>query len=177
MSYEMIKNKRASNRIWSVTALVLAALLTWIAVQTHRTAGAFAFPLSQMEIARADGTKASFRIEVATSPQQQERGLMFRKKLAPDAGMLFLWPQDQPVSMWMKNTVIPLDMLFVAHSGVITKVIANAVPYDLTPLSSDGLVRAVIEIGGGEAARKNIKVGDRVLYSAFVESTTKDVLK
>jgi len=120
-----------------------------------------------MEILRADGSKAAFDIEVATTPEQQEHGLMFRKKLAADAGMLFLWPEDQPVSMWMKNTLIPLDMLYVAHDGRITKITAKAVPMDLTVLPSDGPIRAVVEIGGGEAARQNIKTGDKVLFSVF----------
>lgn len=155
--------------IWIISATILTALLLWVGVETYRQqAAGELFPKSHVEILRADGTSVAFRMEIATTPEQQEHGLMFRKHLKPDTGMLFLWPADQPVAMWMKNTLIPLDMLFVAHDGRIVKITANAVPEDLTPLSAGENVRAVIEIGGGEAAKQNIKTGDKVLYAAFV---------
>jgi uncharacterized protein len=153
--------------LWIVAVVALAVLLAGWAYHAQSGRNGVVFSQSKMEILRADGSKAPFAIEIAETHEQQERGLMFRKKLAPNAGMLFLWPEDQPVSMWMKNTFIPLDMLFVAHDGRIVKITANAAPLDLTTLSSDGAVRAVIEIGGGEAARQNLKTGDKVLFSAF----------
>jgi hypothetical protein len=159
------KKIRSSNLYWNISAFVLAAILVWMSVQVHRAIGAgMVFPLSQIQIQRADGTKTLFRVEVATTNEQQERGLMFRKSLRSDAGMIFVWPQDQVMNMWMKNTLISLDMLFVTHDGRITKIAANAAPLDLTPLSSDAPVRAVIEIGGGESLRQNIKTGDKVLF-------------
>jgi uncharacterized membrane protein (UPF0127 family) len=161
--------KPKSNIIWIISATFLAALLVFVGVQTYRQqATGMLFPKSHVEILRADGTNAAFKMEIATTPEQQEHGLMFRKHLKPDAGMLFLWPHAQHVSMWMKDTLIPLDMLFLADDGKIIKIAANAVPEDLTPLSSDTDARAVIEIGGGEAAKQNIKVDDKVLYAAFV---------
>jgi uncharacterized protein len=155
-----------------ISVVVAAALAAFLGIlgselMPGKADGTIVFPHSRMEILRTDGSKAAFDIELATTPEQQERGLMFRKNLAPDAGMLFLWPTDEPVSMWMKNTFISLDMLYVAHDGRIAKIIANAVPLDLTPLPSDDPIRAVIEIGGGEAARQNIKTGDKVLFSGF----------
>lgn len=153
--------------IWLGSALVLAGilvLLSWQGFQTEKGGG---FPRSHLEIARANGTKVGFRVEVATTPEQQHLGLMFREHLDADTGMIFLYPEDQPIGMWMKNTKIPLDMLFVEHTGRIAKIIVNAVPEDLTPLMSDAPERAVIEIGGGEAARQNIRVGDRVVFSGL----------
>jgi uncharacterized protein len=163
------QNLNVTNLLWISVALAACLTLILVALQTQsgRTGDKIAFPHSHMEILRADGSKAEFDIELATTHEQQERGLMFRKELAANAGMLFLWPEDQPVSMWMKNTLIPLDMLFVAHDGKITKITAHAVPLDLTTLPSDDPIRAVIEIAGGEAAHQNIKTGDKVLFSAF----------
>ena len=165
-----MKIQRKSDLFWIFAAILMAALLGWSAFQTHAIKQqGIVFPRDHMEIARADGTKAAFRIEVATTPDQQERGLMFRKRLSADAGMLFIWSEDQLVSMWMKNTEIPLDMLFIDHTGRIVKIAANAVPHDLTSLTSDVVVHGVLEIGGGESERQNIKVGDRILYPTFVE--------
>jgi uncharacterized protein len=164
----MMLKQRKPGMIWVVSAFFLGGLLAFMAVQgNHQPVQASVFPRGHLEIVRADGTTAAFQVEVATTSEQQELGLMYRTKLAPDAGMFFLWPHDQMISMWMKNTEIPLDMLFVERDGRIAKIIANAVPEDLTPLSSDAPLRAVIEIGGGEAARQKIEVGDRVLSSAF----------
>ena len=157
-----------SDRIWAVAALLMMALLAWMALESHVQEWA-KFPHGEMQIRHADGSHEVYGVEVATTPEQQERGLMFRKVVPANTGMIFIWAEDQPVSMWMKNTVVPLDMLFVEHGGRIEKIIANAVPYDLTPLSSDEPVQAVVEIAGGEAARQNIKVGDVVLYPGLRE--------
>lgn len=165
----MPDTRSKSDKIWVVAALLLAALLGWVSLQTHRADGQtkVSFPRGQMEILRSDGSKVAFKIEIATSLEQQEYGLMNREAMPADSGMIFLWPQDQVISMWMKNTLIPLDMLFVLRDGHITKIAANAIPNDLTSIRSEVPVRAVIEIGGGEAARQNIKVGDTILYPAF----------
>ncbi len=92
---------------------------------------------------------------------------MFRRSMPSDAGMLFIWPADQIVMMWMKNTYVALDMLYVRHDGTIAKIITNAVPLDLTPLSSDEPVRAVIELNAGEATRRGLKPGDKVTSPAL----------
>src|SRR5580704_15354318 len=136
-----------------LTLLVLAAVILffWREVAGEQNAAdAPSFPRASMTVQRADGKKFSFDIEVATTPEQETYGLMFRRSLPRDAGMLFLWPEDRMVIMWMKNTFISLDMLYVGSDGVITKIITNAEPLSLTPLSSDAPVRAVIEINAGE---------------------------
>ncbi len=164
----MNQNLRLGNIIWWAAAFLMASLLVFTVLHVPRDKpDDMAFPQSRLEIQRVDGSKVTFNIEIATTPEQQEHGLMFRKHLAPDAGMIFVWPDDEPVSMWMKNTLIPLDMLFVTRDGKIVKVAANAVPEDLTPISANQPIRAVIEIGGNEAARQKIGEGDRVLFSAF----------
>ncbi len=92
---------------------------------------------------------------------------MFRRSLPADGGMLFDFGRDQPVSMWMKNTLIPLDMLFIDRRGVIVNLHQRAVPHSLVPISSAGRVRAVLELNGGTVGRLKIKPGDRVLHPMF----------
>src|SRR6476659_7298947 len=105
------------------------------------------------------GKVLRFTVEVAASPQQQERGLMFRKSLAPDRGMIFPYTPPQHVAFWMKNTLIPLDMVFIRKDGTIAR-IATAKPLDQTPVPSGEPVVAVLEIAGGRAAQLGIKAGD-----------------
>lgn len=102
----------------------------------------------------------SFDVEIADTPQEQIRGLMFRTQLSVNNGMIFISETDQIWTMWMKNTLIPLDMLFFDRKGQIQKIIPNAQPLDLTPLSSDVPVAGVLEINGGIAEKYNIQPGD-----------------
>jgi uncharacterized membrane protein (UPF0127 family) len=108
-----------------------------------------------------------FAVELALTPEQQELGLMFRSSLAPDAGMLFDFRNTQSASFWMKNTLIPLDMLFVAEDGHIADIHERAVPLSETAINSKVPVRAVIEVNGGTVARLGIKVGDVVHHPSF----------
>lgn len=103
-----------------------------------------------------------FTIEIADDAQERARGLMFRESMAREAGMLFIYEQDRIASFWMKNTFIPLDMLFIASDGTIMQVAPDAQPHNLTPIRSDKPVRAVLEINGGLAAELGIGAGDRV---------------
>jgi uncharacterized membrane protein (UPF0127 family) len=165
--------KPATFSDWSLIAslALLAGLLAWMLVEArHVKTGDPFFPVARVDILRADGTKASFAMQVATTLRQQTDGLMSHDRLAPNEGMLFLWQDDQMVKMWTKNTPMPLDMLFVARGGRIAKIIAEAAPRDLTLLASDAPVRAVIEIGGGEANRQNLNLGDKVLYPGLSDA-------
>ena len=114
-----------------------------------------------------------FSVEVAATPQQQEAGLMFRKELADNGGMLF--PMDPPrtASFWMKNTLIPLDMLFIRTDGTIAFIGADSVPYSREPVSAGVPVAAVLEIGGGRAAELGIKEGDVVQWGGCAVPTEK----
>jgi uncharacterized membrane protein (UPF0127 family) len=100
-----------------------------------------------------------FSVEVAATPEQQERGLMFRRSLAGDRGMIFPYEPAQEVAFWMKNTLIPLDILFIRSDGTIVR-ITKAEAMDLTPLPSGEPIAAVLEIRGGRAAELGIKEGD-----------------
>jgi uncharacterized membrane protein (UPF0127 family) len=102
-----------------------------------------------------------FTVEVAATPGQQERGLMFVRSLAPDRGMIFPYDPPQQVSFWMKNTLIPLDMIFIRADGTIAR-IATAKPLDETPVPGGEPIAAVLEIAAGRAAELGIRAGDKV---------------
>jgi len=121
------------------------------------------FGYGELDIQTASG-RHHFTIELATAMEQQVQGLMFRRTLAPDAGMLFLYTDDHDIQMWMKNTLIPLDMVFIRADGTIINVAERTVPQSLATIGSDGPARAVLEVNGGTAARLDIKPGDRVLF-------------
>jgi uncharacterized membrane protein (UPF0127 family) len=105
-----------------------------------------------------------FTVEIAATPEQQERGLMFVRTLPGDRGMIFPYEPPQDVSFWMKNTLIPLDMVFIRADGTIAR-IAHAVPMSLDPVPAGEPVAAVLEIRGGRAAELGIKEGDMVSWS------------
>ena len=92
---------------------------------------------------------------------------MFRRSLAPDGGMLFIYPTERTISMWMRNTLIPLDMVFIAADGRIVKVAQRTVPMSLATISSGGPAKAVLEVNGGTAARLGLEPGGRVVHPAF----------
>ncbi|QTD54956.1 DUF192 domain-containing protein [Parasphingorhabdus cellanae] len=104
----------------------------------------------------------SFTVELAKTSQEQARGLMFRTELAPDRGMIFPFVQERMASFWMKNTVIPLDIIFVRSDGTIESIAANTTPYSLDPVRSGEPVAAVLELAGGRAAELGISAGDKV---------------
>lgn len=118
-------------------------------------------------IVTRDGTRHSFRTEMAIQPQDQMIGMMFRRSMAPDDAMLFDWGAPRESSMWMRNTLIPLDMLFVAADGRIHRIHERAIPLSLATIDSRGPVRATIEIQGGTSERLNLRIGDRVLHPVF----------
>ena len=105
-----------------------------------------------------------FVVELARTREQKERGLMFRQDMPADAGMLFVYPTDSEIDMWMANTLLPLDMIFFAGDGRITKVAERTVPLSHATIGSDGPARGVLEVNGGTASRLGIKVGDRLTY-------------
>ncbi len=116
---------------------------------------------------RGDWGTARFGIEIADDPSEQARGLMFRESLAASAGMLFVYPRPGRPSFWMKNTLIPLDMLFLRPDGTVAHVHANAIPGDLRGIQGGDGILAVLEIRGGLAAALGIGVGDQVRHPAF----------
>ncbi|MEM7224644.1 MAG: DUF192 domain-containing protein [Pseudomonadota bacterium] len=123
------------------------------------------FERDELVIERADGGSHRFDIELALEPQQQAQGLMYRRKMAPEAGMLFIYEPVRQVAMWMQNTYIPLDMIFIQADGQIVKIVERTVPLSQETISSDRPVRAVLEVNGGTAARLDLKPGDRVVHA------------
>jgi len=124
------------------------------------------YPQGELDI-RAQGGTQRFRIWVADTPSRQRQGLMFVRDLPADQGMLFVNEAPRPSYFWMKNTYIPLDMLFIDARGRIVAIFANTTPHSLDPVGPDVPVKAILELRGGEAARRGIRAGDRVLHSAF----------
>ncbi len=116
--------------------------------------------ITPLTVKTAKGT-LHYRVEVAATPQQQSRGLMYRTSLPENGGMIFPMVPQRFASFWMKNTYIPLDIIFIRADGTIER-IANALPEDLTPIESGEPVATVLEIKGGEAAARGIAAGDRV---------------
>jgi uncharacterized protein len=108
-----------------------------------------------------------FVVELVNTPSSRSRGLMYRRSMAGNAGMLFDFVISQRVVMWMKNTFIPLDMLFIDSEGKITNIASRTVPHSLLHIPSSGKVRAVLELNSGLAARLNISPGDRIRHKIF----------
>lgn len=105
--------------------------------------------------------------EIAATTSEKSLGLMYRQKLAPDAGMLFLYPAPQEISMWMRNTILPLDMVFIRADGTVERIAADTEPFSETSIHSDADVLAVLELNAGTAARLGLAAGDRVEHAAF----------
>jgi hypothetical protein len=122
--------------------------------------------LSELAIETRSG-RLAFQVELADTPETRGRGLMFRQNLPADQGMLFDFGSPRPVAMWMRNTFISLDMLFIDQNGSIEKIVPNTVPLSEEVIRSDGPVRAVLELRGGVAAELGIEPGDRVLHPLF----------
>jgi uncharacterized membrane protein (UPF0127 family) len=131
-------------------------------------AGLDQFPRDTLTIATASAKQYRFDVWLARTPGQQERGLMFVKQLPSGTGMLFVEEPPRVMSMWMKNTLIPLDMLFIDIDGTILYIRERAVPQSLAIIGYAKAVRAVLELRGGETAAKGIRVGDRIANGAFV---------
>ncbi|MDP9421274.1 MAG: DUF192 domain-containing protein [Pseudomonadota bacterium] len=113
----------------------------------------------------SSGRTHRFTVEVARTAEEQRVGLMNRQQLAPDRGMIFPFEDERIASFWMKNTLIPLDIIFVRADGSITNIEANTVPLSEEPVMSYEPVTAVLEIPGGRSAELGIKPGDQVKWS------------
>lgn len=126
------------------------------------------FARSSLQIATQDSQLHTFRVWVADSESRRQRGLMFVKHMDDDAGMLFIYPKTQPIAMWMKNTFIALDMLFVAADGRVVRVTANTTPQSLDTIESGQPVLGVVELNAGVAAKLQIRAGAQVIHPAFL---------
>jgi len=143
-----------------------AAVLTFAAVYLAALTPSQAAGRATIEIVSSTGVHA-FDVQLATNNAERERGLMFVKSLPEGQGMLFDFRRDQPVSFWMHNTYIPLDMIFIAGNGRIMHIAENARPLSDDLIPSQYPVRAVLEVIGGTAEKLGIKPGDHVTGSIF----------
>ncbi len=157
----MISGRRLSRRFLFAAAPALAVAGAALAQSPEIT-----FKKSSLVVV-AGGREIKFEVELALNDAERSRGLMYRDKLGPYDGMLFDFYQDAPVSFWMKNTLIPLDMLFIAGDGTIKHIHANATPLSTESIPSQFPVRAVLEINGGSAKLLGIKPGDKVRHPIF----------
>lgn len=146
--------------------ILILVMCVVVPASTSRAQDDVRFDRSELTIETASG-RHHFTVEVARTDAQRSRGLMFRERMAPDAGMLFVYRRDQQVTMWMENTILPLDMLFIAADGTITRIFERTVPFSRELISSNGRVRGVLELNAGMADRFGVRVGDRVIHDAF----------
>jgi uncharacterized protein len=148
--------------------IALSTLLPFLAAPTRAQTGPQPrLPEEPLVIVTRDGAHHEFRVEMALDPNQQTVGLMFRDHVGPQEGMLFDWGTPRESSMWMRNTIIPLDMVFITADGRIHRIAERTVPYSLAPVDSRGPVRATLELAAGTAERLGLRVGDRVLQRIF----------
>lgn len=117
-----------------------------------------------LKLTTRNGRTHLYKVEVAATPGQQAHGMMFRNRMAPGTGMIFPLNPPRAASFWMRNTLIPLDLIFIGSDGKVRNIAANAVPKSEAMLSSVGPVAAVLELKGGEAERIGLAPGDRVQW-------------
>lgn len=142
--------------------VVGAALLAACASTPARGTDLFpSLPQAEVEIATASGSHR-FRVWIAADDRSRTRGLMFVRELPADRGMLFLFPTPQPATFWMKNTYVPLDLVFIDPTGRVLNIGRDARPLSVAPIQSEGPVIAVLEVQAGTAARIDLASGDRV---------------
>ena len=144
-------------RLWAALSLVVIVAFAGAA----RSDG-----LEALQIATATGTH-DFQVEIARDEASRARGLMDRRFMPADHGMLFEFDREAPESFWMKDTYIPLDMIFISRAGVVTNIAANAEPLSERAIPSGPPCMAVLELNGGAAARIGLKVGDRLRHPFF----------
>jgi hypothetical protein len=153
--------------VLSRLALLLVLLAPGVAI--GQSPGGVTFERGALTIETARGQRHAFQIELALTPAQQAQGLMFRRALAPDAGMLFVNDGEREIAMWMRNTLIPLDMIFIRADGRIARIAERTVPHSLDTVASGGPALAVLEVAAGTADRLGLRPGDRVRHPAFRE--------
>lgn len=145
---------------------LLASVLVLVGAVLPSPASAAALREEPLEIVTAQRT-VKFTVEVADTEETRDRGLMFRKSIAPDRGMLFDFKSPRQAAFWMRNTLISLDIIFITEDGRILTIARNAVPLSEVPIPSGGVIRGVLELAGGRAAQLGIYPGDRVKHRIF----------
>lgn len=153
----------ARRGLLAVLVLLTAACSSPLAAQAETPAPAQKLALAPLKVETAKGA-LKFQVEIADTEPARNRGLMFRTSLADDRGMLFIFDEVQPATFWMKNTVIPLDIIFIKADGRILNIAPMATPYSEKVVPSAGPVKTVLELRGGRAAELGIQPGDKVVF-------------
>lgn len=143
------------------SGLLLVALFFWGSALAQE---AQQLQTGGLAIETKTGNRYIFEVELALTPEQQQRGLMFRESLPPNGGMLFVLPQAREASFWMKNTPLSLDIIFIREDGTIANIAERTEPFSEKSIPSDGVVRGVLEVKGGTTAQLSITAGDRVVF-------------
>lgn len=155
------------NRRFLFALLMVMPLMVTAPAADAQTTAQPELPKEPLAIITRDGKRHEFQVEMALSPEQQRVGLMFRPSVPAAGGMLFDWGAPRDSAMWMRNTISPLDMLFINADGTIRRVAEDAVPGSLATIESRGPVRATLELAAGTAKRLDIRVGDKVEQRIF----------
>jgi uncharacterized membrane protein (UPF0127 family) len=151
----------------ALLALLALAPLAARAQQPDITKAQPELPKEKLTIITRDGARHDFNVEMALKADQQTVGLMFQPSVPADGGMLFDWGTPRDSQMWMRNTIAPLDMVFINPDGTIRSIAESTVPQSLAVIDSRGPVRATLELAAGTTARLNIRVGDKVEQRIF----------
>ena len=155
--------KIKTNRIILVVILIVSLTAVFYSIVFAQSVGTFS-TFSKVKISVVSEIKThTLEVELALTPQQHAQGLMFRRSMDADKGMLFVYKSETPISMWMKNTFLPLDIFFIDRDGSIIKIVERTVPLSTTNISSGRSVIAALELNAGAASRLGIQVGDKVL--------------
>jgi uncharacterized membrane protein (UPF0127 family) len=130
-------------------------------------------PTQSVQIETQGGTVHNFEVELALTPEEMAVGLMFREEMDDNKGMLFFFGRERELSFWMKNTLIPLDMIFIKADGTIHHIHENAQPHDLTSVQSQGLAISVLEINAGLSRKLGVSAGDKIKHELFARDIAK----
>jgi uncharacterized membrane protein (UPF0127 family) len=154
-----------SLRRWWLPTMTIALLIGALHAWTFAAGIPQHLPVTSLEIRTTANDSHTFQVSVATKPEDRQRGLMYVKDMRPDQGMLFELGEPRVASMWMKNTPLPLDMVFIRDDGSISSIVRNTEPYSRTAIHSNEPIIAVLELLGGTCDRLGINVGDIVTGS------------
>lgn len=143
-------------------SLLLLGLACRSAATPEKPATAAPAPRPELTVVTRAGARHPVRVELATNERERAKGLMYRRQLADGEGMLFIFERDQVNAFWMKNTLIPLDMLFLAADGTVVGIVRDATPQTETPRTVGKPSRYVLEVNGGWTALRGVEAGDRV---------------
>ncbi len=167
MGYQIADMRKLTSRRRFLTLAAGSLLSPMLPARAWpQSQGRISFPKGELFI-DSGGRRHRIVIEFADSDERRTLGLMHRDSMPADAGMLFDFKRDQLVAMWMRNTRIPLDMLFITADGRVVNIAERTVPFSEHSIYSNGPVRAVLELNGGTAARLGLKPGDRVIHAMF----------